>query len=286
MAGRTNLIIYIVYFFLFFISVAVAQPDSTDTDVMRITLKDNTVLICHILSEDSTSVQIITLSNIEMNIPKRQISEREVVSGLMVKGEIWEDDPNRTRLLFSPTGRALKAGQGYFSVYEIFFPFLAVGLTDNITLSGGMSLFPGTDQQLFYLAPKITPLQLDNFDLSGGVLYIRVPEESEGAGIVYSVATLGSTNGALTFGLGYGFLGGDFAEHPVLMLGGELRASKSVKFITENWIFAGSEVSLISLALRFFGKNLAGDFGFFIPVSEGDSVFIPWLGFAYNFSGD
>lgn len=106
----------------------------------------------------------------------------------MVRGELWRTDPNHTRLLFAPTARALKAGQGYFSVYEIFFPFVAVGVTDFFTLSGGFSLFPGVESQLLYIAPKITPVHLEKFDLAAGVLYIKIPEEDEGAGILYSVA--------------------------------------------------------------------------------------------------
>jgi hypothetical protein len=43
------------------------------------------------------------------------------------------DDPNYSRLLFAPTGRPLKKGDGYFSDYEVLFPGLAVGLTDHVS---------------------------------------------------------------------------------------------------------------------------------------------------------
>jgi hypothetical protein len=52
-------------------------------------------------------------------------------------------DPNYSRLLFAPTGRPLRAGDGYFSDYELLFPGVAYGLTDNVTLAGGVAIVPG-----------------------------------------------------------------------------------------------------------------------------------------------
>ena len=66
-------------------------------------------------------------------------------------------DPNYSRLLFSPTGRPLKKGDGYFSDYELLFPGVAVGLTDNLSIAGGVSLIPGLglDEQVLYVSPKL-----------------------------------------------------------------------------------------------------------------------------------
>ena len=59
-------------------------------------------------------------------------------------------DPNYSRLLFGPTGRPLKKGDGYFSDYELAFPGVAVGITDNLSIAGGISIVPGIriDEQL------------------------------------------------------------------------------------------------------------------------------------------
>jgi hypothetical protein len=275
----------VIFYILVFYSFSSAQQDTTMYQIIRLELKDGSILIGKLLSEDDSTIQIKTLSNIEALIQKQQIKRREIVSGQMVEGELWRKDPNRTRLLFAPTGRALKAGQGYFSTYEILFPFLAIGITDFLTVAGGISLVPGAENQLLYIAPKITPVQLDKFDLSAGVLYIRIPEEENAAGIVYGVGTYGTDKSALTLGLGYGFAGGEFADSPIFAIGGELRASKSVKFITENWIFPGEEVQLLSGGLRFFGENLAADFAFIFPAGSDIEgfPFIPWVGFVYNF---
>jgi len=164
---------------LIFLTYSYAQPDSSNNQISRLELKDGSVLIGYITRENESALQINTLSNIKAVVQVEQIKKRENLSGQFIEGQLWRSDPNRTRLLFAPTGRALKAGQGYFSSYEIFFPFLAVGLTDFFTLAGGMSLFPGAEEQLLYIAPKITPVQLKNFDLSAGVLYIKIPGDEE-----------------------------------------------------------------------------------------------------------
>jgi hypothetical protein len=273
----------------------VQPPDSMQAEIIRLELKDGSSLIGHLLWEDETIINIKTLSGIEIEVPVGQIEKREVVPGVAIEGQFWPDDPNSTRLLFAPTGRALKAGQGYFAVYEIFFPFVAVGITDYFTLAGGMTLVPGAKNQLFYLAPKITPVQLKELDLSAGVLYISIPDgdnsddrdsdEVHAAGIVYGVSTYGNEKNALTFGLGYGFAGEDFAEKPVIVIGGELRASKSIKLITENWLIPGEKYHLISLGLRFFGERLAADFALMkaLGTDENGFPFAPWVGFAFNF---
>jgi hypothetical protein len=214
------------------------------------------------------------------------VTNIEELNGTMVDGTYWRLDPNRSRLFFGPTARPVQGG--YLAAYEIFFPFLAFGIADFITISGGMTLFPGATDQLFYVAPKISlPIKSENFSLAAGLLYTNITGgESQGAGIAYGVTTFGSRNAAFTLGLGMGFAGGEFADNPVLMIGGEARLSNSVALISENWIPTGSDVQLISFGFRFFGDNLSADLGFIHPLTKNGTEgfpFIPWLGFCWNF---
>jgi hypothetical protein len=288
------LFITFIYFIIFCFPLAtLAQEDTEITELYRIELKDGSVFIGNIISETDADIRFKTTADIEVSIPKSQIRKKEMVSGQMVRGELWRADPNRTRLFFAPTGRALKAGQGYFSVYQIFFPFIAVGVTDFLAIAGGISLFPGASSQLLYVAPKITPVRVNKFDLSAGVLYIRIPDGDDGddgddvnkAGIIYGVGTYGTEKAALTVGIGFGYAGDDVADKPVFAVGGEIRASRKVKFITENWLIPDSEVQIVSFGLRFFGDNLAADFAL-VYAAGGDVEgfpFLPLIGFAYNF---
>ncbi len=286
MRSITHILLMIALCIGIFVSRAASQDSiSAAAQLYRIVLTDNTVVIGSITSEDAKMIHFRTISGVEISIPKSTIKKRTLATGGVVRGEFWHSDPNSTRMLFAPTARPLKQGQGYFSAYQIFFPFVAVGVTDFLSLAGGVSLFPGASSQVLYFAPKITPVNTEKFTLSGGMLYLSVPEEIEDAGIVYGVSSYGTENSSFTFGMGWGFSGGDFSNDPVLMFGAETRASNSVKFITENWIIPNSDVSFLSGGLRFFGESLAADFALILPV--GDSLdgfpFFPWLGFAYNF---
>jgi hypothetical protein len=66
-------------------------------------------------------------------------------------------DPNYSRLLFSPTGRPLRKGDGYFSDYELVFPGVAVGVTDHLSIAGGVSIVPGLrlSEQVAYVSPRL-----------------------------------------------------------------------------------------------------------------------------------
>jgi hypothetical protein len=273
-------IFFVLVLMSFLGSVCLAQEDTLA--VKQVSLKDGSELVGRIVSENSEEIFFITNSGIEMKIKRELIQEIKDLEMEEHKGTLRRVDPNQTRLLFAPTARPLKQGKGYFSVYEIFFPMISFGLTDFIALSGGMSLFPGADEQLFYLAPKVNFLNQQNFALSGGVLYISITDES--AGIAYGVATFGKSSGAFTLGLGWGFVEGDFSSKPMIVLGGEVQLSGSTKLITENWLPPGDNGAIISFGIRFFGANLAADFGLITSTeASGGFPFLPWIGFAYNF---
>ena len=183
-------------------------------------------------------------------------------------------------MFFAPTGRGLKSGKGYFSVYEIFFPMVSFGMFDFITLSGGMSLFPGSGNQLIYFAPKITIFQNEKYAISVGDFFVKYPSSEENMNILYSVTTASFNKGAITLGAGYE----TNSQNPIFLVGGELRISRYTKLITENWFIADSELNFISFGFRFLGEHLAADFAFVIPiVDDNDRILIPWIGFAYNF---
>lgn len=266
-----------------------SQQDTTSQRPTKLVLRDGSELIGTIVKEDSVSIFFNTIGNISMTIPKNQVKAREQLSGQVEGGQYIRPDPNHTRLFFAPTARPLESGQGYFSAYQIFFPFLAVGVADVLTLAGGISLFPGAESQIFYLAPKVTPVEIDNLSLSGGVLYINSTSGgSDGVGIIYGVTSFGSQRASLTAGLGWGFSGDETADKPIIMLGGELRASNSIKFITENWFPPDSDIAFLSFGIRFFGESLAADLGLIYPAGSRITgfPFLPWLGFAYNFGTD
>ncbi len=251
--------------------------DSTRT--FRIELNDGLVLIGQIISEDSLHVTITLLSGNKIIVEKEAIIVREVITSGIKDNQYWISDPNNTRLFFAPTGRGLESGTGYFAVYEVFFPMVAIGVGASITISGGFSLFPGSSEQLLYFAPKVTPFQNKDVALSVGDLYVKYPGSNNYLNIVYTVTTFSFNRGAITAAVGLETK----TKKPMILVGGELRISKYAKLITENWYVWEGDFTFASLGIRFLGKHLAADFAFVVPLEAGDFYAIPWLGFAYNF---
>ena len=200
-------------------------------------------------------------------------------------------DPNYTRLMFAPTGRPLREGDGYFFDHWVFFPGIAYGFNDRLGVAGGLSIFPGLglDEQVLSLAPKVALYDSDDSALSAGVLYMRVADTS--GGMAFVVGTKGSPDKSFTCGLALGYIAEEdeaveFAEHPVLVLGGNVRLSETTALVSENWIITGQGLGPgeqpLGIALRFFGARIAVDAGAVIFL-EGEGFPLPWLSFVYNF---
>jgi hypothetical protein len=254
----------------------------------RLELRDGSSLVGYVTTEDADSISFTTISGSNFTVARSQIERLEKLSGKVMNGQYHRSDPNYTRLLFSPTARALKSGTGYISMYQLFFPFVAVGVADIVTLAGGISLLPGAEEQLLYFAPKITLLNHEYTSVAAGLIHFSITGGGEeGVGIYYGVATFGNSDAALTCGLGWGYAGEETADKPVVLIGGEYRLSNSLKLVSENWLVPDSDVVPISFGFRFFGENLATDIGFInlAGADMGGWPFIPWVNFVYNFGG-
>jgi hypothetical protein len=202
-------------------------------------------------------------------------------------------DPNYSRLMFAPTGRPLRQGDGYFSDYELVFPGFAAGVTDNLSLAGGVSMIPGLGltEQLAYFSPKIGFQLSESAAVSVGALIAGtgVDDSIDAVGIGFVVGTFGKPDASLTLGLGAAReLGSEFARtEPIVMIGGEVRLSDSVALVSENWLMVGDASPSewpFGLALRFFGERLSADVGMVLMgevLAEG--LPIPWVSVSYHF---
>jgi hypothetical protein len=262
------------------------QTTALDSLITKVELKDGSSLIGTLISEDSLGVDFRTLGGVTARITHTQIRYKFPYkeSAGTPKDSMQRKmiiDPNRSRLFLMPTARPIGSGNGYFSAYEIFFPTLAFGLGNNVSLAGGMSIFPGSSDQLLYFAPKVTLLNSSTLSLAVGGLYIGTGGNNDGTSMFYGAVTLGNEKSSLTIAAR---IPTEQDQNSLFVIGGELQTSSSVKFITENWIYSNS--ILYSFGIRFFGEKLSADLGF---VRAGESYggngfpFLPWLGFSYNF---
>lgn len=259
----------------------VALPAVRDVELrFEITLIDETKLIGIIGQVTAETVVLTTEAGLHI-----EVSDSMIDGVRWLEGRFLRRDPNQTRLFLAPTGRSLKVGKGYFADYILFFPTVAVGLTDFFALSGGVSMFPVAEEQVVYVAPKIGLVQSRDVHLAAGLLYLSVPD-SDNLGVVYSVATIGSSTGGVTTGIGYGFEEDEWADSPMILIGGEIQVSDIAKLLTENWIFTSEDdFVMFSGGIRFFGESLAVDFGLITwneLLSDGGFPFVPWIDFAVN----
>lgn len=259
-------------------------PDSIHMQILI--TKDGSANIGRIVEIKENEIQFETDFG-KVTIPISKIEEiKEVPISAFRDGKYWFPNPNATRLYFAPTARMLEQGEGYFSDYYLFFPGIAYGMTDNITIGGGISLFPGVDvnEQVFYFTSKVGLKATKDLNIAAGILLVKVPDESSTVGIFYGVSTYGTSDGSITAGFGYGFVDSDIAKKPMIMIGGEKRLSQRTAFVTENWIFPEVDQPLISYGFRFFGERLSVDLALLNTIGE-EAFFpgFPYIDFVANF---
>jgi hypothetical protein len=264
--------------------------DQRTMEPVRVVLNDGSSLVGTILEESDDALQFRTASGVEMTILRDQIKQIEKLSGTFVRGAYLRADPNRTRLFFAPTARSLGSGRGYFALYGIFFPYVSMGVGDVATLGGGISLFPGVEEQLLYGAAKVTFVEQGGVALAAGGFVATVTGEGGYGGSVFGVGTFGGAKAALSLGLGFAYGEGEFGESPAVMIGGEYQVSNNIKLLSENYVVpAVEDAVVVSGGLRFIGERLAADFALFtVPAlldDLGGFPFLPWISFAYNFGG-
>jgi len=298
-----NLITTVVlglFFLLIFLSPAALLPAENknikpvlkipDPDYIQILhMTDGSEIIGRIVEIFETEIKFKADIGV-ITIPIEKIEEiEEVPASSIKKGKYWFPHPNPTRLYFAPTGRMLKKGEGLFTDIYLFFPGVGFGVTDNINIGGGVSLFPGVymKDQLYYFAPKIGLKTSGKSNFAIGALLVAPPElfdeESQVVGVIYGVGTWGTPDSSFSAGLGYGFVGGEFASKPMAMLGGEIRLSRRLCFVTENWIFPGIDQPIISYGLRFLGNKFSVDLAFYNVIGEDTLVpGFPYLSFVYK----
>jgi hypothetical protein len=193
-------------------------------------------------------------------------------------------DPNPTRLFFGPTGRSIKKGEGYVGVYELFLPFVQVGITDRLSIGGGTPLVFGQGgDRPFWITPKFQIHEGARVSTSVGALHFLNIDDID-LGIAYLASTIGTVDDAVTIGVGRAYLNTNTNDEGgwVAMIGGEKRLSSRVKLLTENYVFNGG--GILSGGIRFLGESLSADLGLFAPLSGFDGlVALPIANFVWKF---
>ncbi len=263
-----------------------------DSTMIQIETLDGNRFVGKIISENSENLVLSTEYLGEVVIQQKNIKSRSFIHSHQIKdGELWFDNPQSSRYFWAPNGYGLKKGEGYYQNVWILWNQFAVGITDYFSIGGTvipLFLFGGEPTPVF-LSPKVSfPIARNKFNVGAGALIGTVIGESEtGFGIVYGVSTFGSPDNNFSFGLGYGYKGGEWASSPLINISGMTRLSARWYLLSENHflIIEGEGGGIIIGGARWIINRAALDFGFFIPVGIGMDEFIalPWLGFTVPF---
>lgn len=263
------------------IDIRVAEPN----ELQELILTDGSSLVGRVLSADEPVVFEL-MSGARVEVARAQITRLRIADGVVRDGQMWRRDPSSNRMFFGPTGSTIGQGEGYFAVFELYFPAVGVGITDRFSVAGGTILMSLDDARPFWIIPKLQLVDEPTFDLSVGALAIGVAGsyDFETVGIVFSAATWGDELSSLTVGAGWGWVEDDFANTPAILFGAEGRVSNSVNLMTENyWIPTGNGDSTVILAAgpRFLGERLSADIAL-AWVPEADFAFFPLVNFVWN----
>jgi len=228
-----------------------------------------------------------------------QIKEvREVTSDNIKNGRYWFPNPNATRLYLCPTARLLRKGQGYVAAYYILAPLVAYAVTDNFTIAGGASFLTAVNFGGAYLLPKVGVALGEYVSLSAGAVAVQgFGQEGFNPTLLlgYGVGTFGRPDVSISVGAGYGvsrlYTQGleektMFYSTPGFMLGGELRVTRKIALVTENYFIRewGNYRPVISYGMRFFGETFSLE-GAFIYTKDLIDEFLgfPFASIVYNF---
>ena len=279
----------------------VAAPQPADNARYEFVLADGSRLVGRVVgypAQGQLSVQLLDGTT-------RTLMAADVVSQrpfqapkVGADGNLWEDNPNRTRHLYSPSAMQLKQGEGYVSVKEFLFLSGAYGVTDNVSVLVGTfipTLFVFDDAGGLIGAIKVGTELSEGYHVAGGAEVITLPNFGDGGGlnllgIGFAGFTVGQPDKQFTVNVGRPFaLSGSQNElgDVLFTLSAQYRLTNRYGLITENWFFPTVEgvesspiLSFHALAFRQMRDRSAFDFGV-IGISGVPGAF-PWVDWTWN----
>ncbi len=184
-------------------------------------------------------------------------------------------------LLLVPTATPLTAGKVVFSLHELFFPALGLGVTERLSVRAGASVVPGSGAGVVFLSPGFTAFRAEHIDIACGV-WILSGAGGGGRGFGYANLTVTGARGSLTLGAGFGLNGGAEPRGSLWMGGASLQVTGETHIIAEVFLPPALDPAVVTLGSRITSGNLSVEFAVVIPWSGHGSgvVPLPWTSFS------
>jgi hypothetical protein len=291
---KTSLLTVFVIISIFVsLNCTYGQNEIDSSSLYKVETIDGNNYLGNVISDDGIKIEFNTGKFGIIKFPKNQLkSIIKIEKQTVVKGKLWLENPQSTRYFWSPNGYGLKKGEGYYQNIWVLWNQASVGLSNNFSIGVGLIplfFFGGGEYTPVWIVPKFSvPVVKDKFNLGAGILAGTVGfQDDAGFGIAYGIGTYGNRNNNLTFGLGYGYAAGEWANRPLITISGMARLSSKTYFLSENF-FIGFEdgwIGLLSFGARSIISKIGLDYGLFIPIaSEMDGLYaFPWLGLTVPF---
>lgn len=255
------------------------KNDSTEqSQEYQITLTDGTIMYGQLQRLTSNVLYVDTG---EFGVLSFAI---EKIQSIHLRGE----DPQKfdrdmvgvNHYLIAPSPFSLEQNEFNLQLSEIFFLSGWFGITDNFTIGGGFTLFPGIDlkEQLFYIIPKVS------VDLAPGITasaqLTQVHLDGEGTSLLSVTTGFGKPDSHISFGYSTSLsdnVGG------AINIGTILRLTNKFGILGDGYFFTTeSDANLFAFGGRFIGKSSSFDFGF-VGVPDSEIGAIPWFNYTVRF---
>ena len=252
--------------------------DNNELTVFKTT--DYISYIGTIEKQNTDSISIKTYNNEVYKFSNSNILLNFPFMGRVKNGKLQKKDPNSSFYLFSPSAFAIDNGKLYFREFCLFYPSLNYGLANIVSAQAGLFWYPGMDYKNtpFVGNLKISAFETNIFSLAGGISYVNLPviqkEKIYSTGYAFITGTFGNRYNHASVSAGWGYIQREDEwqreDKPIIIAAGNLRIFDFMSLVTENWFFPEEKIedSLLSVALRFFGRQIAVDLGAIFTVNS------------------
>jgi len=260
-----------------------SKPYLAKSATYKVELFDGIVLTGQLTAETDTAIELQLKDLGQLTVRRDKIKKIiPLASPHPEKKSFWFKNPHASRLLIAPTAIPLRKGEAYYqNIYGVENMF-NYGINNNLSVGGGFDFitmfgsFGDGWHPMLNFNIKSGFKVAENFYAGAGSIVIKIPYESW-AGIVYGIGTYGNYNNNITTGLGWGFIDNSFEKKPFIMIGGMVRMSEKLWFISENWIAPVSDpgyYTVVSYGMRFAARRIAVDLAFINSKDIVDEMFI------------
>ena len=260
-------------------AIVVAPPDA----MQELVLGNGRRAYGRVEQVDGARITFRTTSGEAMEVDEQDVVSVTAATSRGAQGEPRSADPGGTHLFMASTGRALRQGEGYVGAYALVLPYVQVGLTDRISVGAGTPLYTGGVRHPFWVTPKVQVFNGTRTQAAVGAMhFLNIGDVN--VGIAYGVVTHGSEDSAVSAGVGVAYYSSD-DEHGragIVMVGGEHRVSRRVKFVTENYLLPFGGLSMNGV--RWHRANFYAEFGVSASIGADFAYVFPMVNVAYRFS--